>query len=26
VYRTERGLAGLPEEAWIRDALAGAVT
>jgi hypothetical protein len=26
VYRTERGLAGQPEEAWIRDALAGAAT
>jgi hypothetical protein len=25
VYRTERGLAGQPDEAWIREALAGAV-
>jgi hypothetical protein len=24
VYRTERGLAGQPDEAWIRDALSGA--
>jgi hypothetical protein len=26
VYRTERGLAGQPDEAWIRDALTGAAT
>jgi hypothetical protein len=25
VYRTERGLAGQPDEAWIREALSGAV-
>lgn len=24
VYRTERGLAGQPDEAWIREALSGA--
>ena len=24
VYRSERGLAGQPDEAWIRDALSGA--
>jgi hypothetical protein len=26
VYRTERGLAGQPDDAWIRDALTGAAT